>query len=215
VTVNAPAGCGFTYQSQASAETADPVSANNTASASVTVNDTQPPSITCPANVLIKTANPGDPNLVVTYPTPIAADNCSVTVVCTPASGSVFAAGSTTVNCTATDGGNNMASCSFKVDVLNYIIVDDITGETLVFDSAGNYLFFNCRKSTTPIFTGVGTVSTNSCKVTLSGGVGKGATQSVNATVNTCTKVGTATISGSGQVYALNDANVSNDVLCH
>src|SRR5512142_396775 len=45
-------------------------------------------------------------------------DNCgSPTVVCDPASGSIFAKGTKTVNCTATDGSQNSAQCSFTVTV--------------------------------------------------------------------------------------------------
>ena len=56
--------------------------------------------------------------MVVTYPAPSASDNCSgVTVTCNPPSGSVFAAGTTTVNCTARDASGNTTSCSFTVTV--------------------------------------------------------------------------------------------------
>ena len=49
---------------------------------------------------------------------PTVSDNCPGTVVtCIPASGSVFAVGDTTVNCTATDAANNQSSCSFNVHV--------------------------------------------------------------------------------------------------
>ena len=41
----------------------------------------------------------------------------SVAVSCTPASGSTFAPGTTTVNCTATDAAGNTASGSFTVSV--------------------------------------------------------------------------------------------------
>ena len=41
----------------------------------VTVNDTEDPAITCPAD--ITTSNdPGDCSAVVTYATPVASDNC-------------------------------------------------------------------------------------------------------------------------------------------
>jgi hypothetical protein len=56
--------------------------------------------------------------MVVNYPAPSASDRCSsVTVTCNPPSGSVFPAGSTTVNCTARDASGNEASCSFTVTV--------------------------------------------------------------------------------------------------
>jgi hypothetical protein len=71
--------------------------------------DTQPPSITCPGNVTVT-------DCVVSYPAPTATDNCCVaSVVCTPASGSTFVSGTTTVTCTATDGAGLTASCTFTV----------------------------------------------------------------------------------------------------
>jgi hypothetical protein len=83
----------------------------------VTVNDTTAPQITCPQNI---TVNPeqGVCNPTVNYTTPTATDNCSsTTVMCTPASGSSFPLGTTTVTCTATDQSNNMAQCMFTVTV--------------------------------------------------------------------------------------------------
>jgi hypothetical protein len=92
--------------------------AGPTCSFTVTVNDTQPPVITCPADATV----PNDPDLcgaVVTFLPPIATDNCpGVTTVCSPPSGSFFPVGSpTTVTCTATDAAANTASCQFTVTV--------------------------------------------------------------------------------------------------
>src|SRR5262249_39014626 len=70
------------------------------------------PVITCPANLNVATAAPGDTSVVVNYPAPAVTDNCpGATVVCTPPSGSSFPLGATVVNCTATDTGGNTASC--------------------------------------------------------------------------------------------------------
>jgi hypothetical protein len=96
--------------------------ANNTSTCTftITVNDTQPPVITCPANIIVNTAI-GQCSAVVNY-TPIATDNCSgpVTIVSTPASGSVFTAGTTTtVTSVATDAAGNTATCSFTVTVVD------------------------------------------------------------------------------------------------
>ncbi len=83
----------------------------------ITVNDTQPPTVTCPANITTSTAT-GQCNAVVTYVTPAGSDNCpGVTVSCSPSSGSTFSKGTTTVTCTATDASSNTASCSFTVTV--------------------------------------------------------------------------------------------------
>lgn len=84
----------------------------------VTVNDNQPPVITCPANVTQGT-DPGLCSAVVTYANATATDNCTGvgTPVCTPASGTVFNKGTTTVSCTVSDASSNSASCSFTVTV--------------------------------------------------------------------------------------------------
>jgi len=115
----------------------------------------------------------------------------------------------------AAGSGPLTASQQFTLDVNPFMVVDDITGETLEFDQAGHYSVINCRKSTNPILTGTGTVTTNGCKMMFGAGAGKGATTSISATVNTCTGVGTATIVNGGTTTILNDANVKNDALCH
>jgi HYR domain len=92
-----------------------------TCSFTVTVVDSQPPSITCPANIT-RSVDAGQCSAVVNYPNITISDNCpGVTASCTPPSGSSFPRGVTTVTCTAKDansnGPPNMASCSFTVTV--------------------------------------------------------------------------------------------------
>src|ERR1041384_6729427 len=84
----------------------------------VTVNDMQPPTITCPAPVSHST----DPNLctaVVTYAAPTVGDNCPGvgTPSCIPASGSTFNKGVTTVTCSVMDASSNSNTCMFTVTV--------------------------------------------------------------------------------------------------
>src|SRR5207244_4013868 len=75
------------------------------------------PAITCPANIT-KNTDPGVCSAVVSWAAPAASDNCpGVTTSCTPASGSTFAKGTTTVDCTATDTSGHTATCSFTVTV--------------------------------------------------------------------------------------------------
>src|SRR5262249_53595782 len=82
----------------------------------VTVNDNEPPSITCPDNIVTNTA-PGACSQVVNF-TPTTSDNCTnVTVVCNPPSGSTFFKGVTTVGCGVTDGSGNTNGCTFTVTV--------------------------------------------------------------------------------------------------
>src|SRR5438270_8672434 len=80
----------------------------------VTVTDTEKPTITCPGNISIGCG----PDLLV--PVSFAAtahDNCdpNPTLTYSPASGSSFGVGSTTVNCTAKDASGNQSTCSFTV----------------------------------------------------------------------------------------------------
>jgi len=140
-----------------------------TCSFTVTVNDTQAPTITCPANV----TSVAPQNVcsfgacaVVTYPAPTASDNCpGVTVSCVPASGSCFPTGSTTVTCTATDTSSNTASCSFTVAVFDVCLQDDSnSGTVLLFNSQTGAYRFCCGGTT---FTGTGTVTQQGCVMTL------------------------------------------------
>ena len=82
----------------------------------VTVRDTQPPVITCPANISVFN-DPGLCGAKISF-TPTATDNCSkVTVTTSPASGSFFPVGTTTVTATATDSSGNSSTCTFNVKV--------------------------------------------------------------------------------------------------
>jgi hypothetical protein len=92
--------------------------AGNVGSASftVTVRDTTPPVLHLPAPITV-TAD-ANCTAVVTY-TATATDIVDVTdaVVCTPASGSTFVLGTTTVNCSSTDAHGNTATGTFTVTV--------------------------------------------------------------------------------------------------
>ncbi len=81
---------------------------------SVTVQDVEAPLISCPAPMTVNATGPL--GATATF-APTAGDNCSATVSSVPASGSVFAIGTTTVNSTAQDPSGNQASCSFTVHV--------------------------------------------------------------------------------------------------
>jgi uncharacterized repeat protein (TIGR01451 family) len=113
----------------------------------------------------------------------------------------------------AAGSGPLTGSRQFTISVFSFLIIDDATGMILAFDVAGNYKLIDCRKGGVTLATGVGTVTTNSCKMNLLAGVGKFSTQSVNAVLNTCTKVASATVVVGGKTYTLNDANVANDVI--
>ena len=83
----------------------------------ITVNDQTAPVITCPSNIAAVTPI-GSCTAVITF-TPTATDNCggAVTITSIPASGSVFAMGTTPVNVTATDACGNSSTCTFNITV--------------------------------------------------------------------------------------------------
>jgi hypothetical protein len=92
----------------------------NTASCSftVTVNDTENPVISCPANITVTASGPG--GTVVNYSNPIFSDNCTGSVLSQTAglpSGSTFPIGVTTNTFLVTDASGNTNTCSFTVTV--------------------------------------------------------------------------------------------------
>lgn len=91
---------------------------SDTKSFAVIVQDTTPPSMTLPADITAEATGPD--GATVSYATS-ATDLVDGAVVpsCTPASGSVFPLGATTVSCSATDAHGNTASGSFSVNVVD------------------------------------------------------------------------------------------------
>lgn len=86
----------------------------------ITINDLiAPVFVTQPTNPQTATSADGLPVAVTFSPAATANDVASgpVTPVCVPASGSLFAIGSTTVTCTATDPHGNFSTISFDVQV--------------------------------------------------------------------------------------------------
>ena len=94
--------------------------AGNTATNSftVTVQDTQPPTITCPADIVVTNAHDAWSSMV--NFNPIATDNCPGVgqPVCDPASGSTFGLGVRRVTCSVADAAGNSNQSSFTVTVL-------------------------------------------------------------------------------------------------
>ncbi len=89
-----------------------------TCSFTVTVNDTEAPSITCPANVVVSN-DPGQCAAIVTYSVSFN-DNCAgatLNQTAGLASGSSFPSGVTANSFVVTDGSGNTATCSFTVTV--------------------------------------------------------------------------------------------------
>lgn len=92
----------------------------STCSFNVTVTDNEPPSITCPSNIVVNN-DPGSCDAVVTYSLPTVTDNCtsgiSPSLQTGFASGATFPFGATTVTYSATDVSGNSSTCSFTVTV--------------------------------------------------------------------------------------------------
>jgi hypothetical protein len=87
--------------------------------------DLTPPVIATPSNILIGTVS--DSGAAVTFnPTATDDEDGSMTVLCSPPSGSVFPIGTTTVVCTASDTSGNYSQTSFTVTV-NDDRVNDIS----------------------------------------------------------------------------------------
>lgn len=74
------------------------------------------PTLSCEEGINRATVNPD--GMTISFPTPEPRDGQTpVNVSCSPASGSVFPIGDTTVSCTATDGLNRQAACQFRITV--------------------------------------------------------------------------------------------------
>jgi hypothetical protein len=125
----------------------------------VTVNDTQPPTLgACPTAISGAPAAPGATCVTVTFTTPTASDICpGVTIECAPASGTCFPLGTTTVTCTASDAAGNTASCSFSVTTFNVRLQDDSKPANVILwnSQTGAY----CATANGQSFSGTGTVT--------------------------------------------------------
>jgi hypothetical protein len=91
---------------------------SGSASFTVTVNDTEAPVVHVPDDMTVG-VDQGQNGAIVSYSPATATDNSGATTspVCTPASGTLFPIGTTTVSCIATDAANNAGSATFTVTV--------------------------------------------------------------------------------------------------
>jgi hypothetical protein len=107
----------------------------------VTVEDSIPPAIACPADITVNT-DLGNCSAIVNFPMPIASDNCGVATVTQTMgdpSGSMFPVGATTIEFTATDVNGNTNTCSFIITVIdNEAPVAVCQNITIQLDAAGN-----------------------------------------------------------------------------
>ncbi len=96
------------------------VSGGPSCSFTVTVNDNQPPTITCPSNQIV--VSPSGNPIAVSYAAPTVSDNCPGvgSPTCNPVSGATFPIGTTTVTCTVSDADQLTTACSFTVTVTTF-----------------------------------------------------------------------------------------------
>ena len=84
----------------------------------VTVEDTTAPILTVPSTITVEATSAAGTAVFYTV-TAIDSVDLNPSVNCTPASGSTFSLGTTSVNCTATDGYSNSVNDSFNIVVVD------------------------------------------------------------------------------------------------
>lgn len=119
VSADISAACGATSVSF-TLKVTDSGGSMTTAMLNVTVtNETTPPVINVPSDITVNLAPNSPATSAIVNFNPTATDNCDTnpTVTASPASGSAFSVGTTTVNVTATDALGNQSTGSFTVTV--------------------------------------------------------------------------------------------------
>lgn len=184
----------------------------NTASFTVTVNDTQKPAIVgMPSNITVGT-DPLACNATVTWTEPTTTDNCpGATIPASLMNGALFVTGTSTVSYTATDAHGNTTTESFTVTVNDNekptitppadIIINDVCsavpvtlGDATTFDNCGVQGVTNDAPALFPVGTTVVTYT-----VTDVNGNTNTATQTV--TINPAVMVGSISVTPSTTIY--------------
>jgi len=116
---NIPPGSIFPLGKTSVICTATDASGNSAnCSFTVTVIDTTPPEITCPADITLEATGPAGAVAIFNVTTTDLVDPQPVIIYSIP-SGSIFPLGKTFVTCTATDASGNSANCGFTVTVVD------------------------------------------------------------------------------------------------
>ncbi|HJQ27065.1 MAG TPA: HYR domain-containing protein [Blastocatellia bacterium] len=178
----------------------------------VTVNDTQPPQLTCPANItaVAPLTCPLSTARAVSYTLPAVSDNCpGASVVCTPPSGAVFAVGTTSVTCTATDASGNTARCGFAVTVWTACVQDDSNlGNVCLFNAQTGEYQFCCNGMVAA--TGTGVLTVRGCTLTINQTKGE---RRVSLSADLSQKRGSATVFINGQATCqITDRDMTNNL---
>ncbi|MEO1260123.1 MAG: HYR domain-containing protein [Bacteroidota bacterium] len=122
--------------------------------------DSLPPTITCPADIVVD-ASLDSCGATVFWAAPILDDNCGIgTVICDPDSGSFFPVGDSIVTCIVTDVSNNADTCMFTVTVNDTqppflacpadttVFIAGSVADTMIFDIGLDSLSDNCMVDT-------------------------------------------------------------------
>jgi hypothetical protein len=152
----------------------------------ISVEDTQPPAISCPADQTLECT--GNSSAVASY-SPTATDACSnlYPITCNPVSGASFNLGTKHVSCQARDNWDNQATCELSVTV------QDTTRPTLAL--VGNVPPIECGIES---FIDLGATVSDTCDAALNG-----------STVSGTGSVDTTTVGSYSVSYAATDASLN------
>ncbi|MFQ5463097.1 MAG: HYR domain-containing protein [Phycisphaerae bacterium] len=148
----------------------------NTASANqvITIQDSTPPEVVCPADITVSAEAPGCGGAAATFDLPTLTDNCdgAPLVACDWTSGATFPVGTTVVTCNATDACANAVPCTFQVTVAptNEMVVAVEIGGGVIFPAS----FTRCITFELWDCSGGGPAAVASEMLTFTGGVAVG-----------------------------------------
>ena len=115
------ASSGLTFNTSVVLTVTDTNGNSSSCTATVTVEDTILPEISCPSNIVVNNDS-AECGAIVTFPTPVGTDNCvgvATTQTAGLESGSLFPIGTTTNTFEVTDSFGNSVECSFTVTVID------------------------------------------------------------------------------------------------
>ena len=128
----------------------DPAGNTDTCSFNVTITDNIPPSIICPADIVVNNQGTSCGPQVVNYSMPSSTDNCTTVnnvLIEGLASGSIFPIGITNISYVASDDAGNTDTCSFTVTVNDPLPppddVDSIYGPVEICNSTSPFYSVN------------------------------------------------------------------------